>query len=336
MTQLNLSGRNSTTKQESPSAGENEGSIRNLTMGAFGALVVFAAVIAIGSCSRGNNKPAVVAQTTQPAAPVSSPVAQATVPVPAPGPVKAKPRKRRPPTLSYVNREYGVSFSFPRQYMLKSGDEAQLSWGDLGPFLMDFVHPGGVTLAAVELPGNSYPGTDFKSGFVNVSVNPGMTSEACTQFAFPDAKAAADTSSQEAGDAASKESKAADKPALSEVEGSVRPTDATTKVKIGAIEFSEVENSTATTMKQTDAKYYHAFNNGACYEFALGIGTESDGSVEGITQVDRKAVFGKLEKILATVKLQPAAVPETETPAPSAKEAAPDASSNQEQNAINR
>ena len=84
--------------------------------------------------------------------------------------------------LSYVNRQYGVGFSFPRQYSLKSGDDAQLSWKDLGPFQMDFVHPGGVTLAAVELPGNSYPGTDFKSAFVNLSVNPGMTSEACTQF----------------------------------------------------------------------------------------------------------------------------------------------------------
>jgi len=48
-------------------------------------------------------------------------------------------------------------------------------------------------------------------------------------------------------------------------------------------------------------------------------------------------VFAKLEKILATVKLQPAAVPETETPTPSAKEAVPDGSSNtQEQSAIDR
>jgi hypothetical protein len=324
MTQLNLSNRQSTTKQESPRAEENEGSIKNQTVGAFGALVVFAAVIAIGSCSRGNNKPAVVAQTTQPSAPISNPIAQATVPVPAPEPVKAKPRKRRPATLSYVNREYGVSFSFPRQYMLKSGDEAQLSWGDLGPFLMDFVHPGGVTLAAVELPGNSYPGTDFKSGFVNVSVNPGMTSEACTQFAFPEPKAGVEPSSP---DTTGKDATGKD----------TAGKDTTAKVKIGAIEFSEVDNSTAATMKQTDAKYYHAFNNGACYEFALGIGTESDGSVEGITPVDRQAVFGKLEKILATVKLQPAAAPETETPAPSAKEAAPDASSTtQEQSAIDR
>jgi hypothetical protein len=127
-----------------------------------------------------------------------------------------------------------------------------------------------------------------------------MTSEACTQFAFPEPKAGADPSS----------------------------TATTAKVKIGAIEFSQVEGSTASAMKQTDAKYYHAFNSGTCYEFALGIGTESDGNVEDITAVDRQQVFGKLEKILATVKLKPAAIPETESPAPSAEEAVPEGSSN--------
>jgi len=43
--------------------------------------------------------------------------------------------------------------------------------------------------------------------------------------------------------------------------------------------------------------------------------------------VDRQEVFAKLEKILATVKLQPAAAPGTETATPSARTVAPDASS---------
>jgi hypothetical protein len=318
MTQLNLSGKNSTNTQQNPSTEPEGGSLKNQTVGALGALAMFAAVIVIGSCSR-SNTPVAVQPPVQPTPPVSAPAVTAQAPAPVPTPVQAKARtkKPRPATVSYVNPEYGISFSFSRQYSLKSGDAAQLSWGDLGPFQMDFVHPGGVTLAGVQLPGNSYPGTDFKSGFVNLSVNPRMTSEACTQFAFPEAKAGVETSSPGGNDTSGK--------------------DTTTKVKIGALEFTEVENSTATTMKQTDAKYYHAFNNGACYEFALGIGTESDGNIEGITPVDRKAVFGKLEKILATVKLQPAAVPATEAPVPSAREAAPDGSSStQEQSAIDR
>jgi hypothetical protein len=39
--------------------------------------------------------------------------------------------------------------------------------------------------------------------------------------------------------------------------------------------------------------------------------------VEEITPVDREQVFGKLEKILATVKLQPAVMPESAVPVPS-------------------
>jgi hypothetical protein len=217
--------------------------------------------------------------------------------------------------LWYVNRQYGVGFSFPRQYTLKSGEEAQLSGKNLGPFQMDFVHPGGVTLAAVEVPENSYPGTDFKSAFVNLSVNPGMTSEACTQFASLETNPPADPSSTQPQTIAT-----------------------VANVKIGGNDFSKAENSAAATTKlqQTDARYYHAFSNGACYEFALGIRTEGDGNVEGVTPVDRQQVFSKLEKILATVKLQPAVVPETETPAPSAKEGGSEGSTNTQQSAIDR
>ncbi len=131
MTQLNLSDRHSTTAQGSSSVKENGRSISNQMVGALGALLMLAVVIGIGSCSRGNSKPAVVAQTTHPAAPIPNPVPQAT-PTPAPKPMQAKSRKRRAATLSYVNREYGISFSFPRQYRLTSGDEAQLSWGGDG------------------------------------------------------------------------------------------------------------------------------------------------------------------------------------------------------------
>ncbi len=164
MTQLNLSGRNSTSKQGPSLPDDNGSSISNQTLGALGALVLFAAVIGISSCSSSNNKPAVAAApTVQAAVPTPSPVVPAMASAtPAPGTKKAPAAKRRAATLSYVNREYGVGFSFPRQYSLKSGDKAEASWGYLGPVEMDFVHPGGVTLATVELPKNSYPGIGFQ------------------------------------------------------------------------------------------------------------------------------------------------------------------------------
>lgn len=287
MTQLNLSGRPSNNPQQKPAAEPEGESIKNQTVGALGALAMFAAVIVIGSCSR-SSKPVAVQQPVQPAAPISALAVTTPAPPPAPVQTKAKTRKHRAATLSYVNREYGLSFNFPRSYRLQTGNAAQSAPGLTEPAQMNFVHAGGVMLAAVEMPGNSYPGTDFKSGMVNVSVNAGMTSEACAQFALPEPGIGTEASSP------------------------VNVDD----VKIGAIEFREVENSIA-AMKQPGARYYHVFSSGACYEFVLGVGTDGDVNVEEITPVDREQVFGKLEKILATVKFQPAVLPETQTPVPS-------------------
>jgi hypothetical protein len=282
MTQLNLSGRQSNDTQQKPAAEHEDGSIKNQTVGALGALAMFAAVIVIGSCSR-SNKPVAVQQPVQPTAPVSAPAP--TVPTPAPAPVVAKAKKHRAATLSYVNREYGLSFSFPRNYQLTTQSTTPAA---TEPLPMNFARPGGIALAAVEMAGNSYPGTDFKSGFLNVSVNPGMTSDACSQFVVPESSTGTDT------------------PTPVKID----------QVKFGTTEFHEVENNGGAMTKQADAKYYHAFNNGACYEFALGIATNDDGKVEETTPVNRQAVFARLEKILATVKLQAVVLPEIQTPVP--------------------
>jgi hypothetical protein len=284
MTQLNLSGSQSNNTQQKPAAKSEDESIKNQTVGALGALAMFAAVIVIGSCSR-SSKPVAVQQPMQPTTPASAPAPPVPALVPTPAPVAAKSKKHRAATLSYVNREYGLSFNFPRNYQLTTELTTSAA---TEPLAMNFVHPGGVALAALEMPGNSYPGTDFKSGFFHVSVNPGMDTEACAQFASPETSTGTDVS------------------APVKIE----------QVKFGATEFHEIENNSGAMTKQADAKYYHAFNNGACYEFALGIATNDDSKVEEITPVDRQAVFARLEKILATVKLQPAAVPETQTPVP--------------------
>jgi hypothetical protein len=319
MTQLNLSGRQSNNTQQKPAAEHADESIKNQTVGALGALAMFAAVIVIGSCSR-SSKPVAVQHPMQPTPQASVPAPAVPVPPPPPTPVVAKTRKHRAATLSYVNKEYGLSFNFPRNYQLKTKLETPVE-AEVGnktdsgtqvvsrttePLQMNFVHSGGVALAAVEMPGNSYPGTDFKSAVVNVSVHPGMTAEACAQFALPEPTTA----------------------------------DASTRVKIepvkfGAIEFHEVENS-GTMTKQGNAKYYHAFNNGACYEFALGVAAdvEGKGNVEKITPVDRDVVFAKLERILATVKFQPADAPETRATVPAVAATAPADSSNTAQHEV--
>lgn len=166
--------------------------------------------------------------------------------------------------------------------MLKTGDEAHPDLAGLGPVPTNFAQPGAVTIVSVEMPRSSYPGTDFASAFFNVSVNRSLAAAECGQFAVP-----------------------------VHVDNGTVPDS---KIKLGGMEFAELEDA----MQQSDAKYYHVFENGACYEFALGMGTlgsdTHDESGDGISPVDRGDVFRKLEKILATVKIQPEPVPEVAGP----------------------
>jgi hypothetical protein len=280
MTQLNLSGKQSTTTQRGAAEEPSRG-ITNQTLGALGALGLFAAVIIIGSCSQ-RSKPAVVQQAVQPSAPVTTP---------APQPTPAKNKNRRASTLSYVNRDYGVSFRFPRKYQLQTGESAKAAWSAMDVKGTNFVQLGGTTLAAVELPDNSYPGTDFESALISLSIKPGMTANECSQFAFPESDS---------------------QPKTPEV------------VKAGANDFTKVENSDSASTDQTEAEYYHAFRNGTCYEFALAVTTGKDQAKPEaeIAKVDRSEVLARLEKILATAKL-----PSAEAVSPEAVSEAPAAGS---------
>jgi len=140
---------------------------------------------------------------------------------------------------------------------------------------MNFVQPGGVAVATVSLPGGSYPGTDFASAFFNVNVNRSVSEQECAHFAFVDTRNA---------------------------DG--EPVDAE-KVKIGLTDMEMTSDFTASAMKQAETQYYHSYENGACYEYVLGLGTAGYGSKDGIEPVNRDEVFAKLEKILTTVKINP-------------------------------
>jgi hypothetical protein len=137
----------------------------------------------------------------------------------------------------------------------------------------------------IELPRSSYPGTDFTSGFLSVSVNSELSASACEQFAFPKGE----HSENEPGSAA--------------------------KVKIGGTDFAMVENVGDSAKNEPHMKYFHHFENGNCYEFSIGLGTV-DSTVAGLKPVNRSLIFGRLEQILATVKLQPGVVPEVAKDAP--------------------
>lgn len=238
-------------------------------------------------CSKEGNKPAALAPSNQtllnqPAAPVSIPPAttQATT-----QPAPKKIVKNRPSTVAYNDPAYGVSFRYPRKYALKTPDAAKPETASSQPFDMNFVQPGGLEVASVELPKGAYPGTDLASASFNVSVNKTMTAEQCGQFTLLQL--------------------------ASSDELSVQPA----KIKFGGHQLEEMEAISGPDGKQADAKYYHLFENGACYEFAVGLSTQSDSTEDGAMPVDREDVFRRLERILATVKISTEASAVAEAPA---------------------
>jgi len=234
-------------------------------------------LLAVSACSKQGPKPALVG-VSSPASSSSTATAPANTPTAAavPAPTKKTPKKR-PANVTYSDANSGVSFLYPRKFALASGDKAQpqLAAVSMNEAPMNFVQPGGVAVATVALPGDSYPGTDFASAFFNVNVNRSVSEPECAHFAFVDTRNA---------------------------DG--EPVDAE-KVKIGSTDMEMTSDFSANAIKQAETQYYHSYENGACYEYVLGLGTEGFATEGGIERVNRDEVFAKLEKILASVKIKP-------------------------------
>src|SRR6202162_3455638 len=236
-------------------------------------------LLVVSACSKQGPKPALVG-VSSPASSSATPTAMAPANTPAaaasPAPIKKTPKKR-PANVTYSDANSGVSFLYPRKFVLASGDKAQPQLAAVGmnDVPMNFVQPGGVAVATVALPGGSYPGTDFASAFFNVNVNRSVSEQECAHFAFVDTRNA---------------------------DG--EPVDAE-KVKVGSTDMEMTSDFSANAIKQAETQYYHSYENGACYEYVLGLGTEGFATEGGIEHVNRDEVFAKLEKILATVKINP-------------------------------
>ena len=332
---------------------------------------VFAAVLLACSITVGcsSDKPKAANSTSQ--IPLTPPhVDTSSSALPATEVAKAAPKKvakKRSAVRTYKDKTYGVSFVYPRKYSVEVGDAAnELIAGSPAP--LTSAQPGGVALAAVELPEASFPNTDFASAFFGVSVNKALTAVQC---GFPEKDSAIkkitdDKSEQKVedkalapGDAA-QAGFAATSPAATALAAVPWPTETASvtasitpsieaqstkvsstkasstessvtveagKLKIGEGELLAKESVAGEGARQDDAKYYRTFQNGACYEFALNVTTVAREEA-GMKHVDRDKVFNRLEKILATVRIEPAKTnpvaetPVTATPAPASESTA--------------
>src|SRR5207249_3835970 len=135
-----------------------------------------------------------------------------------------------------------------------------------------FVQPGGVNLVTIEMPKGYYPNTDLNYAFFSANVNRKVTAEECGQFVSEQPV------EQEQGQGAEKQ----------------QPSATPSKVTVGGIQFDAVRD----LQEQSDEEYFHVFQNGACYEFALGMVSGDQESEEGAKLVNHDKVFARLEKLL--------------------------------------
>jgi len=219
--------------------------------------------------------------------PASSGYSTAAI-TPAAPEVTPQPKKKaakKPTTVAYNDLASGVSFQYPKRYVLKTPDNTKQDASDAAEFSMNFVQPGGVTVASVELPKGTYKGTDLASASFNVSVNKTLSAEECGQFA------------------------------LLQPDNSGHPVIVPSRVKLGGMEFQEFEAVEGPDTQQADAKYFHTYQNGACYEFALGLETDVNDANEDANPVDRSAVFHRLQLLLSSVKINTPVTQEAPTTA---------------------
>lgn len=236
-------------------------------------LVLVGTLIGLSGCAKTKttNEKAATSSSTNNQAAVTMPPSTAVAEKPAVT-ARKKPVVRRAHTMAYSNSVYGVSFRFPGEFNLTtSGQEDQTSTlPEAVP--ANFVQPGGVTLATIELPSGS------STSFFSVSANKTLTYMQCQQFAVPDPNDIAANSPVDSND-----------------------VSIPSKASVHAVEFSKVENAT----EQEDVKYYHHFepnrdgSSGTCYEFAMGV----EQSRVSSKSLDYSDAFDKLDRILATVKI---------------------------------
>ena len=252
------------------------------------AVLALMVVLDFNGCSKSNNKNAQaqpasqnVQSTSTPAVAQSQPVNQLEKKVEAV--IEKKKAIKHASTATYKNSTYGISFRYPKTYTMLTPekDSKESAWPD--PVAMNFTEPGGETLTTLVLPGTR------ASSYFKASVNKGATAEQCSKFATTPEPTETSTN-----------------PPVDAEDDSIVPV----KTNILGVEFAKAESVT----EQSEARYYHHFENGACYEFALGV-ADAPGTTK---PVDHLQVFDKLERIMTTVKIKSDPVPVVATSEPAA------------------
>lgn len=253
---------------------------------ALSAVLAIGFAIALDGCSSNKDKKPSVSSSNV-SSPISSDSSSSNLTATLPekkDPEKTVTQKKKtavkPSTVGFADSTYGVSFRYPRTYTLMTPDKAKLT-ESVEKVPMNFIQPGGVTLATIALPNGKV------TSLFKVSVEKDLSAQQCEQFAEPDGSDLAGNSP-------------------------VDPNDSSipTKINLRGSDYSRVETGT----EESDIRYYHHFDNGACYEFAMAVeesknNDSKDESKDNTKVIDHLQIFDRMERILATVKIKAEPVP---------------------------
>ena len=105
--------------------------------------------------------------------------APATLPV-------AKHPPRDSALATYNNPAYGLSFRYPRTYLLDDPSDSES--GSILEAQQDLAarQPGAVLVSLITIPADAYPNTTFVSGELQLVLNPAVSPEVCQSFSAPD------------------------------------------------------------------------------------------------------------------------------------------------------
>lgn len=174
----------------------------------------------------------------------------------------------------YNNPTYGVSFRYPRNYLLKEDLDADDSALLQRQQELEAQQPDAIPVATVLVLDDAYPNTTFSGGYLQFAVNPHATAETCRGFLAPPDP---------------------DWP------GSLDETI------VEGIPFHWRDRGSLAAESVSASRDYVGFSNGTCYEFFLQVtSTSSVGSAIPLAHTDLVRILRPLEKTVSSLQLHPA------------------------------
>ncbi len=193
---------------------------------------------------------------------------------PAPAPV-AKHSPRDSAFSVYNNPDYGITFRYPRNYSLDEALDSEEPSILQAQQELAAQQPGATLVALVSIPPDAYPNTNFRSGTLQLAVNPAVTPEVCRSFVVP-------------------------------LDGTY--TFGTESIQ--GVNFNWRQRGWASAGTGTLNREYAGFSKGMCYEFSLEIVSGSNPDLDpGVKDADEVKILRRLDKIVSSVQIHSKATP---------------------------